>query len=517
MKRYLLVGIIALAAILRLYHLTVVPPSASLDEVSIGYNARSILLTGRDEYGLRFPWLLRAYDDYRPAMYVYLVIPFVWLLGLTTVAVRIPSVLMSIGVVYVTYRLGRLLGGKLMGFPGLGYVSSFLLAISPWHIYISRLGHEANLGLTLVVLGMYWFFEFILEKRDRFLLLSAVAFGLSFHGYQSQKLIVPILVGVGAFLFGKALFSRFRLLLVAGVVAVIIALPAVIASFSPEGLIRLKGSSAFPPNERKIAYVSIFAKNYLSHFSPAWLFWGRDREAHKAPGMGVLYPWEVAGLVIGFIALWKMKTHREVRLFLLVWIFSAPMASSIATQSPHVMRSLTALPGLQIIEAMGLWYIGKSLKKTHLPWGTAVLAIGIVTGLSSFWQGYFIRFPKEQSDAFQFAIRDAVSYATKYADGFASVEFSHQGALYQSYMFYLYYANVDPVWYLKNGGTKSGGFAETHYIGKYAFGYLPKRAAELKKDTLYFYDLADVPAGANVIMRFANADGTPAIAAVSQR
>src|SRR3989338_4468901 len=61
----------------RFNQIAFVPPSPSLDEVSIGYNAYSILNTGMDEYGKKFPILLRAYDDLRPALYTYLVIPFV--------------------------------------------------------------------------------------------------------------------------------------------------------------------------------------------------------------------------------------------------------------------------------------------------------------------------------------------------------------------------------------------------------------------------------------------------------
>src|SRR3989338_6504816 len=98
-------GIIFLAVFLRLYNLSNVPPSVSLDEVSIGYNAFSILKTGADEYGVNFPLLLRAYDNWRPALYVYLVIPFVKIFGLNVVSVRLPSVILSVLTVVATYFL----------------------------------------------------------------------------------------------------------------------------------------------------------------------------------------------------------------------------------------------------------------------------------------------------------------------------------------------------------------------------------------------------------------------------
>ncbi len=134
----ILIGIIFIAFFLRFFLLSSVPPSASLDEASIGYNAYSILKTGTDEYGNKFPILLRAYDDWRPALYIYLVIPFVKILGLNALSVRLPSVILSVITVIATYFLVKEIFLNFKNKIFLAFVSSFLLAISPWHIYISH-------------------------------------------------------------------------------------------------------------------------------------------------------------------------------------------------------------------------------------------------------------------------------------------------------------------------------------------------------------------------------------------
>ena len=52
MKKYSpLLVIVILTIFFRFFWLADVPPSPSLDEVSIGWNAYSILETGGDEYG----------------------------------------------------------------------------------------------------------------------------------------------------------------------------------------------------------------------------------------------------------------------------------------------------------------------------------------------------------------------------------------------------------------------------------------------------------------------------------
>ena len=114
----LILGLIILIAVFfRFYNLSGVPPQPTVDEVSIGYNAYSILKTGADEYGARFPILLRAYDDWRPALYVYLVIPFIALFDLNVIAVRFPSVILStLSVIAVYFLLKELLSNSKVKF-----------------------------------------------------------------------------------------------------------------------------------------------------------------------------------------------------------------------------------------------------------------------------------------------------------------------------------------------------------------------------------------------------------------
>lgn len=211
-----------------------------------------------------------------------------------------------------------------------------------------------------------------------------------------------------------------------------------------------------------------------------------------------------------------MKSHKDVWLFLLAWVLTAPLAASIATQTPHVMRSYTALPGLQIIEAIGLLHIARSLPRAYLRWAAGILAVVIALSFVSFWKGYFVRFPKEQSDSFQYAMKDAVDYAVREGNAYERVEFANQGALYQSYMFYLYYARIDPLWYLSQGGTKSGGYNEAHSFGTFSSGFLPREVQGAKSGVLYFYDAREIPTGFTVKKKFTLMDGSPAIVAAEK-
>ena len=89
-NKFLILTLI-LAATLRLWQLSQNPVHLTPDEAALGYNAYSILKTGRDEWGQLLPVVFKSFGDHKPGLYIYTAIPFVALLGLTELAVRLPS------------------------------------------------------------------------------------------------------------------------------------------------------------------------------------------------------------------------------------------------------------------------------------------------------------------------------------------------------------------------------------------------------------------------------------------
>src|SRR5437016_2654950 len=86
----LLAIIFSLAFFLRVYKLGDVPTGFHRDEAYLGYNAYSILKTGKDISGNMLPLHLKSFL-YSPAGYSYFSIPFIVLFGLNEFAIRFPS------------------------------------------------------------------------------------------------------------------------------------------------------------------------------------------------------------------------------------------------------------------------------------------------------------------------------------------------------------------------------------------------------------------------------------------
>ena len=526
MKKHLfvLIFIVAFGFILRFYSLDTVPPSPSLDEVSIGWNAFSIASTGMDEYGSKFPLLLRAYDDWRPAFYVYFVVMSVLFVGLQTIAVRLPSVFMGTGNIVLIYFLVKSLLNSLSPkvhltesqkvlFP---LAAALALSISPWSIYLSRLGHEVNLGFFLILLGTYLFVK--ATEKPLLLLGSSIVFALSLNSYQSEKLVTPIVVLGLAVAFGKHLITQWKTTIAAGIIGICIAVPIIAVSISPEALTRLHGTSiqtSHPDitkatekqflarqkrdvlgiiiNDRRLVFAAVSAKQYIEHFNPTWLFSGNRKEDHKAPFIGLFYPWEMVTILLGFFVFVTKPQWRGVSTVVLLFICSGPLPAAITTGAPHAMRSYTMLIGLVIAEAMGIVFALSFFERRKFLFLFIRIAFGmtVIISVSIFCFRYFKDFPVLHSSSFQHSLTLVLKqhvlmpHANK-----KRIIISNENALYQSYMFYLFTASYDPSKYLKNGGTKSGGYKEEHSIDLLEFRAIRKTDI-LNPEIMYVGNIGD--------------------------
>ena len=444
-----LILVILLAAFLRLWQLSSVPPSPSLDEVSIGYNAYSILQTGRDEYGILFPILLRAYDDWRPAMHVYTSLPFVKLLGPSALAVRLPSAILSILTVLATYFLVK----RLCKNESIALIATLLLAISPWHIYISRLGHEVNEGLAFAVLAVLFSFK-------KQVLPAVLFFILAFISYHTDKAFIPLLLFGSLLIFWKQVILVKKKILVGLCIAVVAIAPFIRESVSSEGLSRMKGANVFAAQEprfyervqflaeagekhdligeilynRRILAGEILFSGYISHFNPSWLFANIADEKHKIPSIGLLYFWELPFVLLGLFLLVTTKgIDRKIKQFIFLWIIVAPVAASFASDTPHTMRSFVFLPTWQIVSAIGIVAVLDFFGRKKLVRGI-FLGVVLLSTLYLYKQ-YFEVFPKTQSPSFQYALSQAVPFVLLHEKQYDKIVFSNEDNLTQAYMF----------------------------------------------------------------------------------
>lgn len=534
--KYLFFIIIVIASFLRISYLDSVPPSASLDEASIGYNAYSILHTGKDEYGYFFPILLRAYDDWRPALYVYLTIPFVKVFGLNIISVRLPSVILSICTVVAVYFLIQELfkNKKVLKIDSkyLALLVTFLLAISPWHIYISRLGHEANAGFAFFIFGLLFF----LKNK---IYTSSLFFLTSFMSYQSEKVFVPFFICFLLAVYRKHLLRQKKKILFSLIISTLILLPFVRESIKPNALIRFQGTSVFSAQKkryeqeaqkllmakkqndvlgqlvhnRRMLTTEIFFEGYFSHFNPRWLFTNEHNDNHKVPSMGLLYIWEFPFILLGIFILLFKKLDTETKVVIFSWFLLSPISSSITTGAPHALRSFTFLPTWQIFSGIGILTVYSFLPIFLKRMYVVILVIAVTFSSYFLIRQYFYVFPYRQSQSFQLAFSKTIPFVVAHERYYTRIVFSNSENLYQSYMFFLFYSQYNPIVYLKEGGSVSGGYNEIHKFSKYEFRPILWKE-EKKNNTLFIGNPEDFPIDSKFLYKEYYLDGSEGVTVV---
>jgi 4-amino-4-deoxy-L-arabinose transferase-like glycosyltransferase len=551
---FILLFICILAAALRLYQLGNIPPSPDWDEAALGYNAYSILKTGKDEYGKFLPIILRSFDDYKPALYAYLTIPSIVLFGLNTFAVRLPSAVFGTLTVIAVYFIVLELTKKGLSYDSkyrdkryyIALLSTLLLAISPWHLQFSRIAFESNVGLAFNIFGLLLFLKGL--KKPWLLIFSVICFSLSLYAYQSEKVFTPLFVLLLIVIFYKNLLNLpKKYLLSFALIGIIITTPLIYVTFSDKSaLMRAKGVSIFSERtqllqssvqklafskkqsdligeiiyNRRIVYAKQIIANYLSHFDLNWLFIRGDIARHHAPDMGLLYLFELPFLLIGFYQLlfgiWPLKT----KLLIFGWFFIAPIPASITSGVPHAVRTLNFLPTFQIFSALGIIeairfsikYIVYSIwYKILIIILYAFFLIFSTLNIIYYFNQYFVQQNIENSKDWQYGYQRTVETVKSLQNNYNKIIVSNKPYLDQSYMFFLFYLQYPPEVYQQQTKNVSGGFRENHIFGKYEFRPIdwPK---EINNDSILYVNRADdFPVNATLLGEIYFLDNKPAI------
>lgn len=196
---FLAIGIFA-----RVWKFGAVPGDLNQDEAFAGYEAYSLLCYGMDSAGYPFPVYLTAWGSGMNALNSYLMIPFIAVFGPQIWVIRLPQVIIGCFTLWASWLLVRQLTNEKIALCAL-----FLLAISPWHITMSRWGLESNLAPGFLIFGLLFFVKSL--ENSRYLILSAFMYGLSLYCYATIWIIVPlilILQVVYAFEYHKLIFNR---------------------------------------------------------------------------------------------------------------------------------------------------------------------------------------------------------------------------------------------------------------------------------------------------------------------
>ncbi|EKD87369.1 MAG: glycosyl transferase family 39 [uncultured bacterium] len=378
MKNFTLLLVFFLALTLRVYHLGVLPNGFYEEEVTNAYVGRFIFENGRDLYGNWFPLLyFDKFGDFPPVLPMYVSGLSTYFFGLTEFAARFPTAFIGALAVFPIFGLAYFFFKDKRA----GFMASLLLAITPWHVVLSRTSAEGVIGFTAFTYGLLWV---LTKKRYGFLLLF-----LCYFLYPGLRLIIPLaLLPFIKKYFKPTLFLFFLTALIA---------------ITPWGKGRFVQTSLFNNSEMRqqitqtqqnflyttknpyarvfhnkvVGYAREFVNQFTSYFSPRHLFLeaGGQPRYFSVPAQGLLYITMGVLIVISFIG----GVFWYIAYLLLVTPLPAVLTVDFV---PHAHRSLFLLLPMILLAALGYKYIHK-IKFIPVIFLLALLVEGIF-----FWHQY---------------------------------------------------------------------------------------------------------------------------------
>lgn len=515
----ILILIILLSVFLRIFGLGSIPPSLYSDEANQGYNAYSILLTGKDEYGTFLPVSLRSFGDWKPPLPTYSMIPSIWLLGLSEYSIRLPSAILGIATVLLLFFTTLKLLSEQKNKVQIALLSSFYLAISPWHTLQSRASMLVAVGLFCLLGGVYLFLRGM--KNGRFFLLSSVLFALAVYSYYGLRVVTPLVLLLLLIKFREKIFIFRKELFLSGVLGFLLLLPLfgaflkqpdvifgrakTVSIFYDKGinlrkweLITQDGISASPLITRFFhnnlyMYARSVTQRFLSHLDGRYLFFNGDgSQPFQIPSMGILYFPDLVFILLGVIMLFKNKYFS--RWLIIFWIIISFIPASLTFVTPSSNRTFNAVIAYAVLSATGIVY----MKKGKFPKILTAIAITIFYSLSFgyFLNQYFVKLPRDFANFWNYGWREVVEYVKNNEAKYANIIVPDLNGM--PYIYFLLYQKYPPAAFQANAVkpfvADRFGFEHVEAFDKYLFpaefDWNFTKKYNLQKNSLYIIPAA---------------------------
>lgn len=502
--KILFISIIILASMVRLFYLGKVPNGFYSDEAAYGYNAYSILQTGKDEYGNFLPLAFKSFGDYKAPLYIYFLVPFIKVFGLNEWAVRVSGGLLGIGTTILVYFLTK----KLFKNDTIALLSGYFTAVSPFALQFNRMAHENNLVVFLVLLGMIFFIKAL--ESINYIFLSFFAFILSIYTYHDARVLVPLML-LYLFIIHRQYFFIYKKRILPGIVLSFLLLLPLVSLFRNDGfwsrpkhtvftsdpgiVLRtneereedIKDSFMFPIlfHNKIISNSLTYINNYTKHFSFNFLFLSGDPvQIYQTVGMGLLYLFSFPFLLYGFYILWsKNILHKWI---IWGWFLIAPIPSALTRFIPSASRTLSIQPVFAILTSIGMMSLISLIKNTRIKIIFIIATVILASLNTAYYLHYYyfntnIRYAKE----WHYGMKEVISKVSEMQNNYSRVWFSPNA---WGYIYPLFYLKYSPEKYQQQNhlsDLNDFGFGWVSGFDKYVFADIPLKDFKLPEDTLF--------------------------------
>jgi 4-amino-4-deoxy-L-arabinose transferase-like glycosyltransferase len=509
--KLLLVLIFFLASFLRLWKITQVPVSLFGDELDVGYQAYSILKTGRDYQGNFMPLHFHSLAEWRTPLYLYSAVPTVAIFGISPLGVRLPAAIFGILGVWAIFLVVNEILNYAYGTSKThiqALVAAFVMAISPWHIQYSRAGFEVTELLAFLLFGIYFFFR-ALRGKGKFLWLSTVFLCFTPWIYSTAKLFTPLLILFFFFAWRKEILKFPKPEIIRTIFAgLLVGLPIAYSTLFSGGTQRAAYISIFTDptvtsnigfdrthdaifrgqavlgykptfwdrffHNKVVSWTNVIFSNYFQSFSYPFLFINGDSNPrHSPPGVGEFYIVEVIGLVAGTIFFLTGKSKNKIKLFISFWLLAGALPSDITRDGGnHATRLILVLPPLVFLVSYGLVEIFKRLRNIWRYIFVFSYSLFLIVGMMFYLHNYYVHYPWDSEVWWHAGMKDAIQSVKAIDKSYDKVIISMAGE--PAWIFFAAWYQYPPAAWQQSfplyHNVKLDGFGEVSHIDKFYFG-----------------------------------------------
>lgn len=397
--------IFVVAAFFRFYQLADLPSSLNWDEISHGYNAYSVLKTGKDQWGQSWPiFNFRAYGDYPTTLNLYLTIPFVYFLGINALSIRLPAALLSLAFALLIYFFARLL----LNNRKLSLIAFIIASFSPWTFFPGRGVFQSNLAQLLLLLGIYCFL--VKSNKKIVWIISALSLGLSMYSYHNTRLVAPLIFALLLVIYRPIKVKT----VIISCIFLVLSIPNLLNLLSPESVARNRWVGIINPNSinlinekrrlfegpqflnialnNKVVYFTQeVVSNYFLFLSPIPIFFnGSQNYQFNLPNSALIFIVFLPFFYIGlFYCVKNILTEKHLLFVSLSFLICLLPAALTVGDYPSI-RLTIATPFIYLFIVYGLKTI------CHKTWGLLLPSVFVIT--MAFFLNYWLRYQQYNID-----------------------------------------------------------------------------------------------------------------------
>ncbi|OGK55729.1 hypothetical protein A3I50_02630 [Candidatus Roizmanbacteria bacterium RIFCSPLOWO2_02_FULL_37_9] len=478
-----------ISVFLHFYRINQIPPCINADEAAFGYNAYSILKTGKDEYGAFLPLRFKSFEDYKLPLYTYLSVPFVALFGLNDFSTRALNIVIGISFIPLIFFITK----ELFNNEKIALLSSFLTSLSPGIYILSRHAHEGVLSAFFILLMLLFLVKYIKTNSIYYFLVANLSLLGSSYSYQNGRVYLFFIILYEVVLLwkkdsGKSVKKYFGYLAFLGIIGIIAIYPDIryslnriqnLAFFKSSGFqLRLTEYLAEHPNRllhnKLVESAQEIFKRYILQLSPEFLAVSGDSNWRFGfSNLGLITPLEYIFFFIGLYYLFKNK--EKFRLLLLFIFFISPINNALTWQDASLIRTYIILFPILLIIAYGIFHI--YLLSSH--WKLQKSLLLFLFLIFAFfklnvWDLYFNHYPKRAMTirSWQCGYKELVDYVKQNYDKYDKFYITDRHG--QPYIFFLYFWPFDPTGYQKQAKISAPdeyGFGQIGKFDKFEFNF----------------------------------------------